>query len=65
MILSCIQTAFAPMAIDAYFIQSDNPPTGMGEPAFPAMAPAIGNAIAAATGDRVRQMPFRNLGYSI
>ena len=50
-----LRMPFAPMTIDAYFIQSDNPPTGMGEPAFPALAPALGNAIFAATGERVRQ----------
>ena len=60
-----LRMPFAPMTIDAYFIQSDNPPTGMGEPAFPALAPALGNAIFAATGERVRRLPLRNLGYSL
>jgi isoquinoline 1-oxidoreductase subunit beta len=60
-----LRMPFAPMAIDAYFIQSDNPPTGMGEPAFPALAPALGNAIFAATGERVRRLPLRELGYSL
>jgi isoquinoline 1-oxidoreductase beta subunit len=60
-----LRMPFAPMTIDAYFIQSDNPPTGMGEPAFPALAPALGNAIFGATGERVRRMPLRDLGYSL
>jgi isoquinoline 1-oxidoreductase beta subunit len=60
-----LRMPFAPMTIDAYFIQSDNPPTGMGEPAFPALAPALGNAIFAATGERVRKMPLSDLGYSL
>ena len=60
-----LRMPFAPMTIDAYFIQSENPPTGMGEPAFPALAPALGNAIFAASGERVRQLPLRNLGYSL
>jgi isoquinoline 1-oxidoreductase subunit beta len=59
-----LRMPFAPMAIDVYFIQSDNPPTGLGEPAFPALAPALGNAIFAATGERVRSLPLRNLNYS-
>ena len=49
-----LRMPFAPRIIEAYFIQSDNPPTGMGEPAFPALAPALGNAIFTATGERVR-----------
>ena len=60
-----LRMPFAPMTIDAYFIQSDNPPTGMGEPAFPALAPALGNAIFAATGERVRSLPLRDLGYAL
>jgi isoquinoline 1-oxidoreductase subunit beta len=60
-----LRMPFAPRLIEAYFIQSDFPPTGMGEPAFPAFAPALGNAIFAATGERVRSLPLRNLGYSV
>ena len=60
-----LRMPFAPMAMEAHFLQSDNPPTGMGEPAFPAFAPALGNAIFAATGVRVRSLPLRNLGYAV
>jgi isoquinoline 1-oxidoreductase beta subunit len=60
-----LRIPFAPTMVEAYFIQSDFPPTGMGEPALPAMAPALGNAIFAATGERVRSMPFRKLGYQV
>jgi isoquinoline 1-oxidoreductase beta subunit len=60
-----LRIPFTPGIIEAYFIQSDNPPTGMGEPALPAMAPATANAIFAATGERLRATPFRNFGYSV
>jgi isoquinoline 1-oxidoreductase beta subunit len=51
--------------VDAYFIQSDFRPSGLGEPCVPPLAAALGNAIFAATGDRVRTMPFKRAGYTI
>ncbi|MCP5145005.1 MAG: xanthine dehydrogenase family protein molybdopterin-binding subunit [Gammaproteobacteria bacterium] len=51
--------------VHAYFIQSENTPTGAGEPAFPPVAPAICNAIHAVTGEFVRTMPLVNQGFSI
>jgi len=45
--------------IEAHIVHSSESPGGMGEPGVPCAAPAVANAIFAATGKRVRKLPIR------
>jgi len=45
--------------LDIEFIDSTEAPVGLGEPGTTVVAPAIGNAIFAAVGARLRHLPIR------
>lgn len=47
-----------PRVIEIHIVPSMNPPTGVGEPGTPPIAPAVANAVRAATGIRLRNLPF-------
>lgn len=44
--------------VHTYFVESDEDPTGLGEPTLPPAGPAVANAIYAATGVRMLKQPF-------
>jgi isoquinoline 1-oxidoreductase subunit beta len=48
----------APRHVDVHIVESDAPPAGVGEPGVPPFAPALYNAVFAATGKRVRELPL-------
>jgi isoquinoline 1-oxidoreductase beta subunit len=45
-------------AVEIHIVQSGAEPGGVGEPGLPPIAPALTNAVFAATGKRIRRLPF-------
>lgn len=56
-----LKMAEAPASIDVHFIESGALMGGIGEPGLPPAAPALANALFAATGKRIRQLPITSV----
>jgi isoquinoline 1-oxidoreductase subunit beta len=54
----------APVHVDVQIVESQAPPAGVGEPGVPPYVPALCNAIYAATGKRVRELPLTRNNFS-
>ncbi len=54
----------APFQTNVYIVDNDDSPAGVGEPGVPPFVAAFCNAIFAATGKRVRDLPITKLGFS-
>ena len=58
-----VKMAVSP-SVNVHIMDKDEVPGGVGEPATPPAAPALANAIFAATGERVRSLPLTKHGYT-
>ena len=52
-----VQLAQSPV-VQTFIVPSTRPPSGVGEPGLPPIAPAVGNALFALTGKRLRSLPL-------
>jgi isoquinoline 1-oxidoreductase beta subunit len=53
----------SPAVIDVHIVESIGKMGGAGEPGMPPVAPAVANAIFAACGKRIRQLPFGEINF--
>ena len=51
--------------IDVHVYNSGETATGVGEPPTALIAPALGNALSAAAGERIRSLPFSKHGFKL
>ncbi|WP_431861757.1 molybdopterin cofactor-binding domain-containing protein [Azospirillum sp.] len=51
--------------VEVHIVPSAAPPTGVGEPGVPPIAPAVSNALFSLTGKRVRSLPFATQGVEV
>jgi len=54
----------APRQVDVHIVESTAAPAGVGEPGVPPFVPALCNAVFAATGKRVRELPLTRNGFA-
>jgi isoquinoline 1-oxidoreductase beta subunit len=58
-----VRHAAAPQ-VEAYIVPSTDPPTGVGEPGTPPIAPAVANALFALSGTRARRLPLKHTKFA-
>jgi len=54
----------APRITNVHIVENDAPPAGVGEPGVPPFVPALCNAVSAATGKRIRELPLSKMDFS-